>query len=278
MEDVLCAAPAEDIFDSETLMFANSRPTLLKSPQDRMEHLLGLMLACVNHKLQPLLDRGDPKRLKLVFGEIAKEWKKFFEPGKNITVYNISDDVRKLANMYCKAFQSMLKEGATKYNFNYIHIPRPAQSKALLAKRKPSNNDDEDGDDGSRNNKNLKRDENESVAKKPASLRVDNEPGQESSGKLLRMIAFSKKIEDMEEITERLNNEHVIDNRFLEAEKVLLKHRMEAKPYEADMDERALEGLLDSRGLDCMSGSRDEKLERLLYHVDYFYDDHKKKL
>ena len=165
MEDVLCAA-VNDIFSVTTLMIANSKVTYDKTPQDRMEHLLGLMMACVQHELHSLLDRGNPQRLKVVFADIAKEWKKFFEPGVNTSVFNISDGVREFAQSYCKAFQSMLKntdkshyEGATKYNFNYIRVPRPNQSKALMAKRKASN-------DPTTTNKSEKTD-NESVARKP---------------------------------------------------------------------------------------------------------------
>ena len=93
-----------------------------------------------------MLDRGNPERLKLVFGEIAKEFKKFFEPGKNTVVYNVSDEIREFANTWCGALQLMLKstekthgKGDEKYNFNYIRIPRPAQSKALLAKKRKAN-------------------------------------------------------------------------------------------------------------------------------------------
>ena len=155
MENVLCAA-AEDIFMEEGSVFAGTRTKYIKSDQDRIEHLLGLTIAMVGHELHSLLDRGNPERLKKVFGEMAKEWKKFFEPGKNTTVYNVSDDVRQYAKVYCGSLQLMLKstdkthgEGATKYNFNYIRIPRPAQSRALLAKKRKANvAEEEDEDDG----------------------------------------------------------------------------------------------------------------------------------
>ena len=145
MENVLCAA-AEDIFDETRFIFEGKKRKPLKSDQDRIEHLIGLVIACVRHELHSMLDRGNPERLKLVFGEIAKEFKKFFEPGNNTVVYNVSDEVREFANIWCKALQSMLKstekthgKGAEKYNFNYIRIPRPAQSKALLAKKRKAN-------------------------------------------------------------------------------------------------------------------------------------------
>eukprot|EP00578_Thalassiosira_sp_NH16_P031168 CAMPEP_0181080700 /NCGR_PEP_ID=MMETSP1071-20121207/2707_1 /TAXON_ID=35127 /ORGANISM="Thalassiosira sp., Strain NH16" /LENGTH=325 /DNA_ID=CAMNT_0023162195 /DNA_START=97 /DNA_END=1074 /DNA_ORIENTATION=- len=146
MEDVLCAA-AEDIFMQDEYMFAGMRPTYVKSAQERIEHLLGLTMAMVRHEMHALLDRGNPERLELVLGDIAKEWKKFFEPGKNITVYNVSDDVREFAKDYCGALQLMLKstdkthgKGTPKYKFNYIRIPRPAQSRALLAKKRKTTN------------------------------------------------------------------------------------------------------------------------------------------
>ena len=79
MEDVLCAA-VNDIFSGTTTIFANSKVTYDKTPQDRMEHLLGLMMACVQHELHSLLDRGNPARLKQVFADIAKEWRSSLNP------------------------------------------------------------------------------------------------------------------------------------------------------------------------------------------------------
>ena len=153
MENVLCAA-AEDIFDETRFIFEGKKRKPLKSDQDRIEHLIGLVIACVRHELHSMLDRGNPERLKLVFGEIAKEFKKFFEPGKNTVVYNVSDEVREFANKWCGALQLMLKstekthgKGAEKYNFNYIRIPRPAQSKALLAKKRKANTLEEHNED-----------------------------------------------------------------------------------------------------------------------------------
>ena len=72
---------------------------------------------------------------------MAKEWKRFFEPSKNTQVYNVSDEVREFAKEYCQGMKHLLKNAdgnrpGDKFNFNYIRIPRPNQSKALLAKRK----------------------------------------------------------------------------------------------------------------------------------------------
>ena len=91
----------------------------------------------------------------------------------------------------------------------------------------------------------------------------------------MRMVAFSIKIDEMEKLTQELQRRHALDSHFLDVQKELRKHRDDAKPYEVDMDESALEGLLECRGLDS-SGTRDEKLQRLLHYADYFYDDHKK--
>ena len=160
MENVLCAA-AEDIFDETRFIFEGKKRKPLKSDQDRIEHLIGLVIACVRHELHSMLDRGNPERLKLVFGEIAKEFKKFFEPGKNTVVYNVSDEIREFANQWCGALQLMLKstekthgKGAEKYNFNYIRIPRPAQSKALLAKKRKTDTleDEQHEDDNASSN------------------------------------------------------------------------------------------------------------------------------
>jgi hypothetical protein len=57
-----------------------------------MEHLLGLTIALNQHELNQMFYRGDPELLKEIFNNIAKEWKKFFKPGKNVHVYNMSDE------------------------------------------------------------------------------------------------------------------------------------------------------------------------------------------
>ena len=129
-----------------------------------MEHLLGLMIAFVQHKLYQMFYRGDPELLKGIFNDIAKEWKKFFEPGKNVHVYNMSDEVREFAKDYCGVWQKWLRSTTDrpgeKYNFNYIRIPRPAQSKAL-AKRKAVDKS---------NDNNLKEGEEESTKKKKSKM------------------------------------------------------------------------------------------------------------
>ena len=97
-----------------------------------------------------------------------------------------------------------------------------------------------------------------------------------SLGRKLRVMACSKKIDEMKELTNELQACYRVDgNHLLDVEKKLRILRVEARPYEEDMEERFIEGLLDRRGLDSSSGTRNEKLERLLYHADYFYDDHK---
>ena len=94
-----------------------------------------------------------------------------------------------------------------------------------------------------------------------------------SLGRTCRMMIYSKKIDEMTELTNVLQASHGTGH-FLDAEKKLRKLRNEARPYEEEMDETAIEGLLDYRGLDSTTGTKNEKLQRLLYQVDYFYNDH----
>lgn len=149
LQSVLCAA-MNDIFSGWRTIFVGSRIRYDKTPQERLELLLGLTIACVQHELWQLFYRGNPDVLKSVFTEMAKEWKKFFEPGKNVEVYNMSDGVREFAQDYCKALQNMLRNNkdrpGEKYNFNYIRIPRPGRSKALMEKKRKAavDNNNED--------------------------------------------------------------------------------------------------------------------------------------
>ena len=94
-----------------------------------------------------------------------------------------------------------------------------------------------------------------------------------SLGRMSRVMAYSMKIDEMTELTNELQASHGTD-RFLDVEKKLRKLRNEARPYEEEMDEKAIEVLLDRRGLDSTTGTKNEKLERLLYQADYFYDNH----
>ena len=94
-----------------------------------------------------------------------------------------------------------------------------------------------------------------------------------SLGRMSRVMVYSMKINEMTELTNVLQASHGTDH-FLDAERKLRKLRNEARPYEEEIDERAIEGLLDCRGLDSTTGTKNEKLQRLLYQVDYFYDDH----
>ena len=94
-----------------------------------------------------------------------------------------------------------------------------------------------------------------------------------SLGRKLRVMAYSKKIDEMTELTNVLLASHGLDH-FLDTERKLRKLRNEARPYEEEMDETAIEGLLDCRGLDSTTGTKNEKLQRLLYQADYFYNDH----
>ena len=96
-----------------------------------------------------------------------------------------------------------------------------------------------------------------------------------SLGRMSRVMAYSMKIDEMTEITSELQAwVGLVNYHFLDAEKKLRKLRNEARPYEEEMDETAIEGLLDCRGLDSTTGTKNEKLQRLLYQADYFYDDH----
>lgn len=106
--------------------------------QQFIEHLLGLTLAIKWHGLGPFLCRGNPESGRGIFAEIAKEWKKCFD--RDPSVYNLSDDadagdIQEFAKDCCKGVQDILKkvhethgEHATKYNFNYIRIPRPSRA------------------------------------------------------------------------------------------------------------------------------------------------------
>jgi len=121
MNAVLSAA-ANDILDTP-------------SHHERIKHLLGLTVAIRRHGLVAFLQRGDPESGRSIFAGIAKEWKKFNEVDLDPSAYNISDDFRKFARDYCEGLQQMLKnaqethgEYATKYNFNYIRIPRPKRA------------------------------------------------------------------------------------------------------------------------------------------------------
>ncbi|OEU06872.1 hypothetical protein FRACYDRAFT_221577 [Fragilariopsis cylindrus CCMP1102] len=86
-----------------------------------------------------------------------------------------------------------------------------------------------------------------------------------SLGRQCRVMVYSMKINEMTELTNVLLVSHGLDH-FLDVERKLRKLRNEARPYEEEMD--------DYRGLDSTTGTKNEKLQRLLYQVDYFYDDH----
>ena len=94
-----------------------------------------------------------------------------------------------------------------------------------------------------------------------------------SLGRTCRMMIYSQKINEMTELTNVLQASHGTDH-FLDAERKLRKLRNEARPYEEAIDVTVIEGLLDCRGLDSTTGTKNEKLQRLLYQADYFYDDH----
>ena len=107
----------------------------LRDRTDQIHLLFGLLLAMRNHGLYDTLDRGDPHLLRSIFGEMAKEFKRFNEE-RYADEYDVSDELRKLINDNCKEFQTMLRstkktisEYAETYTFNYIRIPRAARSK-----------------------------------------------------------------------------------------------------------------------------------------------------
>ena len=120
----------------------------------RIHHLFGLLMAMRTHGLYETLDRGDPHLLRSIFGELAKEFKRFNEE-KYADEYHVSDDLRKLINLHCKGFQTTLKstkktvsEYAETYTFNYIRIARAARSKENSAngeKRKSADGTDPAG-------------------------------------------------------------------------------------------------------------------------------------
>ncbi|KAL7545468.1 hypothetical protein ACHAWF_008819 [Thalassiosira exigua] len=121
------------------LLAALEEIAYMSDHQKRIEHLLGLTFAIGNHGLRPFLERGDPDSGRWIFGEIAKQWKKFFD-------HNINDPIRQVAMVYCDAVQKMLKNAqkdygdyVTKYNFNYIRIPRPKRTKAAQAQKENAN-------------------------------------------------------------------------------------------------------------------------------------------
>ena len=93
----------------------------------------------------------------------------------------------------------------------------------------------------------------------------------------IRVAAFAEKIEQMADITVKLDNPAPgtdIGKTYLAAEQLLRALRSEAKPLEAGVTVVALKEMSKNCGLSA-TGKKAELLEKIYNHVDYFHSVHR---
>lgn len=95
-----------------------------------------------------------------------------------------------------------------------------------------------------------------------------------SFGKRQEVENFDQTLHGMHEITEELGRQFVVGPQFLTAEKMLRHLRSEAEGLEKSVTVSDLRAMLKDRNLTA-SGNKDELLNRLYHHADYFDDDHR---
>ncbi|KAL7442217.1 hypothetical protein ACHAXM_008232 [Skeletonema potamos] len=110
----------------------------MNSTAAKFGHLLGWVIAVVNHGIGALLERGDPDRNRILFKNVAEELKKIFK--QDTAALGIENNLRDFAITWCGHMQKMLKsvkkeygEYAENYSFNYLYKPRPKKADSAAA-------------------------------------------------------------------------------------------------------------------------------------------------